>query len=347
MQSNRIRGRIWRNLRARAFNSIASSATVGTARSILRETIRFDRGEVKVKWRIRYALGVGIPLLVGAATGDLVEGVAVSGGALMAGLTDSGAPYRGRLRCRLRARSPRRVGSRLAQRAQGLSRGLGHLQRGRARGGATPRRLGARRAAWCGRPGSVLAGEGAPPEDPVRHRRPRRSALGAPRGTDPARQPDFALQRLPPCDPPRRHDGGRGDDCPDLRTASWLLDSVDGSVRAASGLRLDVRPRAPAVRRRGPRGGARDADYCRAESWPVRPCRADHRALVGVLHVPAGQLWAVHALDHAMHHLLRGVRWTAYRVRHPLDPAARHHDRGNSDARYLRALADVGAEAAA
>lgn len=88
-------------MRARAFKSIASSATVGTTRSILRGTIRFDRGEVKVKWGIRYALGVGIPLLVGAATGDLVEGVAVSGGALMVGLTDSGAPYRGRVRAML------------------------------------------------------------------------------------------------------------------------------------------------------------------------------------------------------------------------------------------------------
>ncbi len=70
---------------------------MGTARSILRGTISFERSEVKPKWGARFALGVGLPLLVGAATGYLVEAVAFSGGALMVGLTDSGGPYRGRI----------------------------------------------------------------------------------------------------------------------------------------------------------------------------------------------------------------------------------------------------------
>jgi uncharacterized membrane protein YccC len=75
--------------------------TVGTARSILRGTVRVERGEVKLRWGSRFALGVGLPLFIGAATGRLVEGVAVSGGALMVGVTDSGAPYRGRTRAML------------------------------------------------------------------------------------------------------------------------------------------------------------------------------------------------------------------------------------------------------
>lgn len=70
---------------------------MGTARSILRGTISFERSEVKPQWGARFAFGVGLPLLVGAATGYLVEAIAVSGGALMVGLTDSGGPYRGRI----------------------------------------------------------------------------------------------------------------------------------------------------------------------------------------------------------------------------------------------------------
>ena len=67
-------------------------------RSILRGTIRFEREGLKLQWGVRFALGVGIPLFIGAATGNLIEAVAISGGALMVGLTDSGAPYRGRVR---------------------------------------------------------------------------------------------------------------------------------------------------------------------------------------------------------------------------------------------------------
>jgi hypothetical protein len=46
---------------------------------------------------LRYAAGVGAPLLVGVAVNRLIEGVAVSTGALLVGLTDSGAPYRRRV----------------------------------------------------------------------------------------------------------------------------------------------------------------------------------------------------------------------------------------------------------
>jgi uncharacterized membrane protein YccC len=58
----------------------------------------FDRSEFQLARGIRYAVGVGIPLFVGVATGHLIEGIAISAGATLIGLTDSGAPYRGRVR---------------------------------------------------------------------------------------------------------------------------------------------------------------------------------------------------------------------------------------------------------
>jgi uncharacterized membrane protein YccC len=74
---------------------------VGATRSILRGTIRFERDGVKLQWGERFAFGVGLPLFIGAATGDLIEAVAISGGALLVGFTDSGAPYRSRVRAML------------------------------------------------------------------------------------------------------------------------------------------------------------------------------------------------------------------------------------------------------
>jgi uncharacterized membrane protein YccC len=68
---------------------------------IVRGTIRFERTDVNVQWALRYAFGVGVPLFLGVATDRLLEGVAISGGALMVGLTDSGGPYRGRVRAML------------------------------------------------------------------------------------------------------------------------------------------------------------------------------------------------------------------------------------------------------
>jgi uncharacterized membrane protein YccC len=62
---------------------------------------RFDRGGFQPVRGLRYALGVGIPLFAGAASGYMIEGVAVSGGAALIGLTDSGVPYRGRVRAML------------------------------------------------------------------------------------------------------------------------------------------------------------------------------------------------------------------------------------------------------
>jgi uncharacterized membrane protein YccC len=74
---------------------------VGATRGILRGTIRFEREGLKLQWGVRFALGVGCPLFIGAATGKLIEAVAISGGALLVGLTDPGGPYRGRVRVML------------------------------------------------------------------------------------------------------------------------------------------------------------------------------------------------------------------------------------------------------
>ncbi len=57
----------------------------------------FDRSQFQLVRGIRYAVGVGIPLFVGIATGYKIEGIAIAGGATLIGLTDSGAPYRQRV----------------------------------------------------------------------------------------------------------------------------------------------------------------------------------------------------------------------------------------------------------
>jgi uncharacterized membrane protein YccC len=74
--------------------------TIAFGRIVL-GTVQFDRGQFQLLRGIRYALGVGIPLFVGIATGYTIEGIAISGGATMIGLTDSGVPYRGRMRAML------------------------------------------------------------------------------------------------------------------------------------------------------------------------------------------------------------------------------------------------------
>ncbi|HEY2259603.1 MAG TPA: FUSC family protein [Solirubrobacteraceae bacterium] len=70
-------------------------------RRIVAGITRFDRGGFEPGRAARYALGVGIPLFAGVATGYTIEGIAISGGATLIGLTDSGIPYRGRVRAML------------------------------------------------------------------------------------------------------------------------------------------------------------------------------------------------------------------------------------------------------
>jgi uncharacterized membrane protein YccC len=65
------------------------------------DVYRVDWTQVHPRRAIRYAVGFGIPLFAGVATGHTVEGVSVAGGATLVGLTDSGSPYRGRARAML------------------------------------------------------------------------------------------------------------------------------------------------------------------------------------------------------------------------------------------------------
>jgi uncharacterized membrane protein YccC len=70
-------------------------------RRILAGVYRVDWTQVHPRRAIRYAVGFGAPLFAGVAAGHTVEGVSVAGGSLLVGLTDSGAPYRGRVRMML------------------------------------------------------------------------------------------------------------------------------------------------------------------------------------------------------------------------------------------------------
>jgi uncharacterized membrane protein YccC len=77
--------------------------TATGTRRIVREAIRFNRAGLEIPRGLRFALAVGVPLFVGVATDHVVEGVAVSAGAALVGLTDSGAPYRSRVAAMLTA----------------------------------------------------------------------------------------------------------------------------------------------------------------------------------------------------------------------------------------------------
>ena len=73
------------------------AGTGASIRRILHGAVAFDRSALETVRGLRYAIGVGIPMVVGIAAGRLIEGVAVSVGALLVGVTDSGAPYRSRI----------------------------------------------------------------------------------------------------------------------------------------------------------------------------------------------------------------------------------------------------------
>jgi uncharacterized membrane protein YccC len=70
-------------------------------RAVVAGISRFDRQGFQLARGVRYALGVGLPLFLGVATGHTIEGIAVAGGGSLIGLTDSGIPYRGRLHAML------------------------------------------------------------------------------------------------------------------------------------------------------------------------------------------------------------------------------------------------------
>src|SRR6202012_1371016 len=67
--------------------------STNTLGRLLRAGARVDRTQVQSGRGARYGLGVGMPLVAGVALHRPIEGVAVSVGAVLVGLTDSGAPY--------------------------------------------------------------------------------------------------------------------------------------------------------------------------------------------------------------------------------------------------------------
>lgn len=77
--------------------AVRSPPPMTTVARLLRAAVRLDRSSLQLRRGLRYAAGVGAPLVLGVAVNRLIEGVAVSTGALLVGLTDSGAPYRRRV----------------------------------------------------------------------------------------------------------------------------------------------------------------------------------------------------------------------------------------------------------
>jgi uncharacterized membrane protein YccC len=78
-------------------SAVQAPAPMTTVARLLRAAVRLDRSSLQLTRGLRYAAGVGAPLVLGVAVNRLIEGVAVSTGALLVGLTDSGAPYRRRV----------------------------------------------------------------------------------------------------------------------------------------------------------------------------------------------------------------------------------------------------------
>lgn len=83
----------------------ASAAGAGPVpayvRRILADVYRVDWAQVHPRRATRYAVGFAIPLFAGIAAGHTVEGVSVAAGGALVGLTDSGSPYRARVRTML------------------------------------------------------------------------------------------------------------------------------------------------------------------------------------------------------------------------------------------------------
>jgi hypothetical protein len=67
----------------------ATGATTGT---IARKALLFDRDELRIARGIRFAIGVGVPLFLSIATGNVSHGIAVSGGCSRAASSVTSAP---------------------------------------------------------------------------------------------------------------------------------------------------------------------------------------------------------------------------------------------------------------
>jgi uncharacterized membrane protein YccC len=75
-----------------------SSTAAPARRQILHAAVRLDRSQLAVGTGARNALGVCLPLVVGAATGYRTEGIVMAGAALLVGFCDLGGPFASRAR---------------------------------------------------------------------------------------------------------------------------------------------------------------------------------------------------------------------------------------------------------
>lgn len=75
-----------------------SSTAAPARRQILDAAVRFDRSKLALGTGARNALGVCLPLVVGAATGYRTEGLVMAGAAMLVGFCDLGGPFASRAR---------------------------------------------------------------------------------------------------------------------------------------------------------------------------------------------------------------------------------------------------------
>lgn len=75
-----------------------SSTAAPARRQILEAAVRLDRSQLAVGTGARNALGICLPLVVGAATGYRTEGIVMAGAAMLVGFCDLGGPFASRAR---------------------------------------------------------------------------------------------------------------------------------------------------------------------------------------------------------------------------------------------------------
>jgi len=73
------------------------NTVVSAIQPLLRAVVRVDRAQISYTPALRNAVGVVVPLFVGAAAGQLLAGLTVSIGALQVAFSDSPGPYRSRV----------------------------------------------------------------------------------------------------------------------------------------------------------------------------------------------------------------------------------------------------------
>lgn len=74
------------------------STAAPARRQILEAAVRLDRSQLAIGTGARNALGICLPLVVGAATGYRTEGIVMAGAAMLVGFCDLGGPFASRAR---------------------------------------------------------------------------------------------------------------------------------------------------------------------------------------------------------------------------------------------------------